>query len=259
MKFGIVTPTLDAERYFEHTLSSIWRQANDRIHIDHVIVDGGSRDRTLELAARYPSRTLVGRDGGMYEAINRGVAEVTGDVLGYINADDEVAPNALDRVADAFEAHPEVQWLCGRVEYIDGTGKVLTRMTPVKVTLNSYLGIGWSCIPQQTVWARRSFCERVGVFDTSFSNCGDYDWYARALNLAQPLILPQTLGRFRWHEDNLSYDDAAMVRESRQVQNRWGGPNALRSLQGQTLRIRLNLRNPGWLLAKKSGRLTFAR
>jgi glycosyltransferase involved in cell wall biosynthesis len=256
IRFGVVTPTLNAERYFERTLRSIWNQSSSRLEIDHVIVDGGSDDGTLDVASRYPSRIVVSADdGGMYDAVNRGMATVRGDIVGYINADDEIAPDGLVIVADAFAAHPDTQWLCGRVEYIDGRGRILGRLTPVRMTLRSFVGIGWSCIPQQTVWARRSFFERVGPFDPAYRNCGDYDWYARALRIEPPLMLRQTLGRFRLHGSQISHDLAAMDRESQMVQMRNGGRDLGAVLAGRALSLRLNARNPRWLVAKKTGRI----
>jgi glycosyltransferase involved in cell wall biosynthesis len=256
-RIGVVTPTLNADRYLDRTLASVWSQDGDLIEIDHLIVDGGSTDETLAVAARYPCRTIVASDGGMYEAVNRGMRDVRGDVVGYINADDEIAPGALGLVADAFRAHTEAQWLCGRLEYMDGDDRLLGAWTPVSLSVRSYLGIGWSCIPQQTVWARRSFFDRVGPFDTRYRNCGDYEWYVRALKLSSPLILPRTLGRFRLHESNLSYDEEAMARESRMVQEEHGGRTLASFLAGKLLSLRLNARNPAWLLAKKTGKITF--
>jgi glycosyltransferase involved in cell wall biosynthesis len=259
-RFGVVTPTLNAERYLEHTLRSIWSQVSDRVEVDHVIVDGGSGDRTLDVAARYPSRAVVSSDDrGMYDAINRGLSQVRGEIVGYINADDEIAPGAFRAVAEAFERYPDVSWLYGEVEYVDGRGNVLGAMRPVKPNLPSYIGIGWSCIPQQTVWARRTFFERVGPFDTAFRNCGDYDWYARALKTAAPLVLPVTLGRFRLHGDQLSFDPQAMERETRMVQDRHGGRTFAGYVRGRLLSLRLNARNPRWLVAKKTGRIKFSR
>jgi glycosyltransferase involved in cell wall biosynthesis len=257
-RFGVVTPTLNAERYLEHTLDSIWSQVSDRVEVDHMIVDGGSTDSTLEIAGRYPSRAVVATDDrGMYDAINRGMGEVGGEIVGYINADDEIAPAAFDAVAEALQRRPDQEWVCGRMEYIDGEGTVLGAWTPVRPGLEGYIGIGWSCIPQQTVWARRSFFERVGPFDVSFRNCGDYDWYIRALKFAPPLILGQTLGRFRLHGAQLSFDPEAMQRETRMVQDRHGGRSLSRYLRGRLLSLRLNARNPRWLLAKKTGRIRF--
>lgn len=258
-RIGVVTPTLNAERYLEETLRSIWSQASDEIVIDHVIVDGGSNDRTLEIASGYPSRTIVATDDqGMYDAVNRGMRLVEGDIVGYINADDEIAPGGFPLISEALHAHADSGWLCGRVEYIDGEGGVLGRMQPVRLSLRSFLALGWSCIPQQTVWARRALWERVGPFDLAYRNCGDYDWYARALKVQEPLILQQVLGRFRLHPGMLSMDSEKMDRESRMVQERQGHRDDLVGfVRGKILSLRLNARNPGWLVAKKRGRIRF--
>jgi glycosyltransferase involved in cell wall biosynthesis len=252
-RIGVVTPTLNADRYIDDTLRSIWSQASARVEVDHVVVDGGSVDRTLEIASRYPSRTIVSTDDdGMYDAVNRGISLVRGDVVGYINADDEIAPGGFGLIGDAFGRYADLGWLCGRVEYVDGEGRSLGSMMPVRLTLRSFAGIGWSCIPQQTVWARRLFHERVGSFDTAYKNCGDYDWYARALRLQHPLMLHATLGRFRLHGSQLSHDAEAMDRESRMVQARHGGDDLRAFVAGKALSLRLNARNPGFFLAKKT-------
>lgn len=259
-RVGVVTPTLDAEQFLENTLRSIWSQHGDSVEIDHVLVDGGSTDATLTIAGRHRTRVVVSTDDrGMYDAVNRGMAMVEGDVVGYINGDDEIAPGAFRLIAEAFESNPDAGWLCGRVEYIDANGGVLGRMQPIPLTLRSYVGLGWSCIPQQTVWVRRSFWERVGPFDVDYRNCGDYDWYARALRLQHPLILKETLGRFRLHPAQLSLDPEKMERESRMVRERNGGHDRMGFVHGKMLSLRLNARNPAWLVAKKRGRIKFTR
>jgi glycosyltransferase involved in cell wall biosynthesis len=255
-RFGVVTPTLNADRFLEETLQSVWGQRSEGIEIDHLIVDGGSTDLTLDVASRYPSRVLVSDDDqGMYDAINRGMESVAGDVVGYINADDEITPGAFRLVSEAFERHPEAGWVCGRIEYVDADGNMLGGMMPVSPTLHAYLGLGWSCIPQQTVWIRRPFYERVGHFDTAYRNCGDYDWYARALRLQRPLIIRDTLGRCRLHEGQLSADAEKMARESRMVQERHGRRDLAEFVMGRILSLRLNVSNPRWLVAKKTGKI----
>ena len=255
---GVVTPTLNAERFLEATLDSIWSQKTASLDIDHVIVDGGSSDRTLQIASGFPSRVVVSTDDqGMYDAVNRGMAMVNGNIVGYINADDEIAPGALALVAETLRREPTVGWVCGRVEYIDEHGGTLGMMTPVRLSLGSYLGLGWSCIPQQTVWARRTFYDLVGPFDIDYKNCGDYDWYARAVRLEHPRILRETIGRFRLHPGQISLDPEKMARESRMVQERHGRRNAIGFVRGKVLSLRLNAANPSWLLAKKTGRISF--
>jgi glycosyltransferase involved in cell wall biosynthesis len=256
--FGIVTPTLDADRFLEETLRSIWDQPSDVVAIDHVVVDGGSRDRTIEIVERYPSRVVVATDDqGMYDAVNRGLALVGGDIVGYLNADDELPAGALETVARAFQEHPDVEWLLGKREFIDGDGTAFAWMQPVPFSLRQYIGLGWSCVPQETVWMRRRFFERLGPFDTTFKNTGDYDMYARARALARPLILKETLGRFRLHGDQLSFKPDVMARESRLVQQKNGSIDRRGWVSGKTLSLRLNARNPRWLLAKKTGKIRF--
>jgi glycosyltransferase involved in cell wall biosynthesis len=258
VRFGVVTPTLNAERYLEDTLRSIWSQRSQQVEIEHVLVDGGSTDRTVEIADAYPTKVVVATDDrGMYDAINRGLALVDGDVVGYLNADDEIAPGGLAAVARAFVEHPEAQWLIGKREFIDGDGRAFAWMRPVSFSLREYIGLGWSCVPQETVWMRKSFMDRLLPFDTTFRNTGDYDMYVRARKLAAPLILDDITGRFRLHGEQLSFNPEVMSRESRRVQEKNGRVDRLGWVAGRYLSLRLNLRNLAWFYAKKTGRIRY--
>lgn len=258
VRFGVVTPTLNAERYLEETLRSIWRQRSELVEIEHVLVDGGSTDRTVEIAERYPTKVVVATDDrGMYDAINRGLALVDGDVVGYLNADDEIPPGGLTSVARAFLEHPEAQWLIGKREFIDEQGRAFAWMQPVAFSLREYIGLGWSCVPQETVWMRKAFMDRLLPFDTDFRNTGDYDMYVRARKLAAPLILDEVTGRFRLHGEQLSFDPDVMARESRRVQEKNGRVDRLGWLAGRYLSLRLNMRNLAWLYAKKTGKIRY--
>ena len=173
MKLGIVTPTLNAERYLERCLDSIWSHPVPGVEIDHLVVDGASTDRTTEVAAAYPCRVVVAPDGGMYEAVNRGFSLVGGDVIAYVNADDEISPGALARVAECFGADPGLSWLCSAIELIDSESRSLGVMRLVPFSTRAFVGLGWSPIYSMTVWARREFINQVGLFDPSFRNAGD--------------------------------------------------------------------------------------
>ena len=256
--FGIVTPTLNAEAYLEATLDSIWSQTSDEVAIDHVLVDGGSTDRTLEIARAYPTRVVVSTDDqGMYDAINRGLSMVEGSIVGYLNADDELTPGALVAVARAFRRHPDAQWLMGRREYVDASGALLAPLQPVAFSLAEYVSMGWSHVPQECTWLRRELFDRVGPFDISFRNTGDYDMFARCRAVASPLIISDTLGRFRLHGDQLSYSPEVMARESAMVRDKNGGADRWTWLRGRFLSLRVNARNPRFLLAKKTGKISF--
>ena len=252
---GIVTPTLNAERYLDHCLASIWRGADAGVRVRHVVVDGASSDRTVEVARRYPSDVIVAKDGGMYEAVNRGLAALDTDVVGYINADDEIAPAALRLITTAFEREAATEWLTGAIEYIDPEGRPIARMVPVRPTLRQVVSIGWCPIPSVATWMRRGFAERLGPFDTSLKNCADYDLYARALRVSQPAVVPDVLGRFRLHGANLTTNLARMHEESVEVQRRYGGLGGSAWVLGRWYSLKLNARNPRWFLAKKTRRI----
>jgi glycosyltransferase involved in cell wall biosynthesis len=256
--FGIVTPTLNAEAFLRSTLDSIWSQAADDIVIDHVLVDGGSNDRTLEIAQDYPTRIVVSTDDqGMYDAINRGLSMVSGSVVGYLNADDELTPGALSAVARALKSHPGAMWVMGRREYVDADGNLLAPLQPVPFSLAEYVGMGWSHVPQECTWLRRELLDLVGPFDITFRNTGDYDMFARCRAVAAPLIISDTLGRFRLHGDQLSYQPEVMERESARVREKNGDPDRWAWVRGRALSLRVNARNPRFLLAKKAGKISF--
>lgn len=256
VRLGLVTPTLNAERYLERCLDTIWAQAPDGVEVAHVVVDGGSTDRTVEIARGYPSQVLTGRDRGMYDAINRGLASVEGDVLAYVNADDEIAAGALEVVRDAFTRHPGAGWLIGAIEYVDGGGHVLAKLAPVRTSAGSFARLGWCCLPIQAIWYRRAFLDRVGPFDADFRFAGDYDWVARALETARPLRTSRVLGRWRIHDQNLSAARDDSMAESERIAGR-GPSGPLGSIGEWSLRVKVNARNPSFLVAKRTGRLNF--
>ena len=105
MRITLVTPTLNADRYLLEALASV--RAQQWPDVEHIVMDGGSTDDTLEILGRDPAvRVESGADGGLYDAINRGVALASGDVVGFLNADDVLAPGALAAVGRAVRHAP---------------------------------------------------------------------------------------------------------------------------------------------------------
>ena len=101
---SIVTPTLDRVDLLRHTIESVKRQTH--ANLEHIIVDGGSTDGTLELLTRYegsyPMRWVSEPDDGMYQAINKGLRSASGDILAYLNSDDLYFPWTVDTVVEAL-------------------------------------------------------------------------------------------------------------------------------------------------------------
>jgi len=201
-----------------------------------VIVDGGSSDGTLDEIARRQTPSMVlrsGPDRGIYDALNKGIALSTGEVIGIVHSDDILAhPGVVDQVARCF-AKPEVDAVFGDLDYVakDNLDRVIRRWrssgyTPAK------LAWGWMP-PHPTLFVRRRVIEEFGAYDTSFQIAADYDailrWFGkgriRAVHLPEVLVKMRVGG-----ESNRSL--GRIIRKSREDyralrSNRAGGLMAL--------------------------------
>ena len=127
MKISIVTPCYNSIKTIRQTFDSILLQSF--VDYEYIVVDGASTDGTIELIKEYElkfkgrMRWISEPDNGIYEAIQKGFAMASGDILAWIGSDDVYMPNAFKHVYDIFERYPQVQWLTGETLYIldDGT------------------------------------------------------------------------------------------------------------------------------------------
>jgi glycosyltransferase involved in cell wall biosynthesis len=104
MKISIITPCLNAEASIERAIESVTTQ--NYPHWEHIVIDGGSTDKTLDILAGYPHlKVKSGHDAGQADAMNKGIEIATGDVIGFLNADDYYFPGAFLSVAEAFDDH----------------------------------------------------------------------------------------------------------------------------------------------------------
>ena len=117
----IVTAALNSERTIAETLRSVREQAYAG-ELEHVVVDGGSTDGTLEIVRAAGLRFVSEPDRGLTDALNKGIAMARGEIVGSLNSDDTYLPGALARVGEAFAAHPEVEWVTGRCPIVDDRG-----------------------------------------------------------------------------------------------------------------------------------------
>jgi glycosyltransferase involved in cell wall biosynthesis len=119
---SIITPSLNAVRFIGDTLDSV--RAQDYPNIEHVVVDGGSEDGTVDLLRRAPGVVWTSRkDAGMYDAINSGLRMARGEIVAYQNADDRyVTPDAVSTAVRYLRDHPDTDVVYGDFRYIDEVG-----------------------------------------------------------------------------------------------------------------------------------------
>lgn len=180
MLLSIVTAVWNRADTVADAMKSL--RAQDWPHWEHVVQDGGSTDGTLDVLDRlsdHRTRLESGRDAGLYDAINRGIARTTGEVVGLLHSDDlYAAPDILSSVAAAFE-DPAVDAVYGDLLYVSrsDTSRVVRtwRSQPFQPAL---LRRGWMP-PHPTLFLRRRVLDRHGAYDTSYRIAADYDTILR--------------------------------------------------------------------------------
>jgi glycosyltransferase involved in cell wall biosynthesis len=208
-RISLVTPSFEQARFLESTLASIHDQRYP--DLDHVVVDGGSTDGSVAILERFADlRFTSGPDGGMYDAIDRGFAATTGEVMGWLNADDLHAPWTLALVGELFERFPTVEWLTTQYPMIfDESGRCVQTGYGGGFNAHAFLrganlpGRGWFAtgfVMQESTFWRRSLWERAGGrMDTSLKLAGDFELWARFFEHAPLHAVAAPLAGFRRH------------------------------------------------------------
>ncbi len=186
MKISIITVCYNSAKTIKFTLKSACIQ--NYSNIEHIVVDGGSKDETLHVieAEVMPNHKLVSEmDKGIYDAMNKGIAMATGDVIGFINADDFYpTPNVLAKVAAAF-ATSGADCCYGDLCYVQQEDVSKTvRYWRSTVFAPGLFGRGW-CPPHPTFFVRREVYERLGGFDLRFKIGADVELMARFLEVGR--------------------------------------------------------------------------
>jgi glycosyltransferase involved in cell wall biosynthesis len=201
---SIVTPTYNAIETIRETLASI--QSQDYDLVDHVVVDGGSTDGTVELLA---SEAEAGRlrfvsepDDGLSDAFNKGVAMVTGDVIGWLNADDIYEPGALTRTAEAFRGNPAAEWATGPCKIMDAESRESRQ--PVTRRYSFGLHLTNNFVSSPATFVRTDVMRELGGLDVAFKYSADYDLWLKLGRRGAPAMIAGDVARFRMGEGSLS-------------------------------------------------------
>lgn len=205
-QIAVVTPSYGQERFVERTLRSVLDQVYPKLL--YVVQDGGSKDRSAEIIARYAARLHHWesvRDHGQADAIQRGFAHVSAqlgpdDLMAWVNSDDLLAPGSLRFVAEYFAAHPDVDVLYGHRIIIDDDDRdvgrwIMPRHRPATLEWIDY-------VPQETMFWRKRAWDLAGGIDPSFQFALDWDLLARFQQAGCHLVrVPYFLGAFRVHAE----------------------------------------------------------
>jgi len=182
LKISVITAVHNRVHTIEQALASV--QSQTWTQVEHVVIDGASTDGTLAVLQAHKDTIAVlisEKDAGIYDALNKGLTQVTGDVVGLMHSDDFFASNqVLEKVAAAF-ADPAVDGVYADLDYVakDETNRIIRRWRAGKYNPRK-LAWGWMP-PHPTLYLRRSVIEQWGGFDASFRIAADYDAMLRYL------------------------------------------------------------------------------
>jgi glycosyltransferase involved in cell wall biosynthesis len=204
---SVVTPVYNSAHYLAATLDSVARLTASH---EHIVIDGGSTDGTVALLESRDDSSLSWvsePDRGQTHAVNKGFERAQGELLGWLNGDDEYVSAAVDRAVEYLLAHPELDAVFGGMDITDEQGRVRREYRPAQFSWRRYLYLG-DYITTPTIIFRRRLVEREGLLDESYVDAADYDFFLRVFRDARVERRPEALVRFRYHPDSKTARDA---------------------------------------------------
>lgn len=219
-QLSVITPVLNGIRFIEPCIRNVIDQKCSEA--EHVIVDGGSTDGTVELiqkyAGEYPHiRWLSEPDRGQSHAMNKGIARSTGKILGFLYVDDYYEPGALADVVERFSKLPEPALLVGNCNVWDDDAKLIEVNKPAQIGLLNLLRGKFNAafpINPSAYFYHKALNELVGPYDLREHYGMDLHFIFRAVKVARVTYVDRTWGNYRYLRHTKSYEDVAAGRSA---------------------------------------------
>lgn len=197
---SVITVCYNSETHIAEAMESVLAQSYP--HVEYIVVDGGSTDSTMDIVRSFAERfgerlTWASEpDDGIYDAMNKGIALCSGELIGLLNSDDAYLPDAVERIVAAFRAEPDAGAIFGDVEVVSQDGSSLrteVAATPAPGSLPLRMPM---C--HQSLFVARRVYDELGSFDTAYRILADYEHVLRMLRAGERFVhVPGVVARFR--------------------------------------------------------------
>jgi glycosyltransferase involved in cell wall biosynthesis len=223
-KLSIVTPSLNQAAFLERTIRSVLDQEYE--NLEYLVVDGGSTDGSVEIIQRYADRLawwVSEPDEGQTDALNKGVARATGEIVAYINSDDYYLPHAFDAAVTALDSG-DALWAVGAARFVDAEDRLTEVWWPKEPPTARHWWIlyPWGVPQAATFWRREAF-QRHGLFRLDMHYIFDTEFGLRLAFAGElPAMIDRELAVRVVHEDAKSWDRRPFDREEKQLVRLFG-------------------------------------
>jgi FkbM family methyltransferase len=228
-RISIVTPSFNQGQYIGETIESVIAQ--DYPDVEHIVIDGGSTDGTLEILARHPHLRVISEpDRGHADAINKGLRLATGEIVSFLNSDDTLAPGALRRVGREIDPSSARHVVMGRCRFIDEHGRYTGIEHPSDFRSHRRVLKVWKghTIPQPAVFWTADVWRTCGPMDESVRSAWiDYDLFCRISRRYRFHVIDRVLANYRLHADSKTSRSTAAGRLQEAIclsRRHWGSP-----------------------------------
>ncbi len=204
-KITLVTPVKNGAKYIEDTIVSIISQQYP--NLEYIIIDGGSSDGTLDIIKKYEKHItywISEPDKGLYDAINKGFAKSSGEIMGWLGASDCLLPKSLFTVADIFNNFPNIEWITGIITLIEENGKIVYSGFLPSFNRIKFLSNEYSTISQESTFWKRTLWIKAGRCNPNFKYGGDYELWIRFFRFAKLYSVQTILGAYRVSSDSIT-------------------------------------------------------
>jgi glycosyltransferase involved in cell wall biosynthesis len=202
---SIITPSYNQGHFLEETIRSVLDQ--DYPRIEYIIVDGASNDNSVEIIRSYADRLawwVSEKDKGHADALNKGFAHASGEIIAWLNSDDTyTSPHVISEAVEFLQAYPQTGMVYADANLTDNSGQVIGSF-PAKQTSYEAMLRGSVHIPQATTFFRKALFEQVGPLSLTLFFSFDYDLWVKLAKVSEISYLPRLWANFRLHDSGKS-------------------------------------------------------